>query len=158
MIKIKYLAQFSAYIPDLSQIWIDTIGKEYFPDTPKEVVQQKLETHLNQDILPLAYVALDDDIAIGMCSLRIDDGSSRNQLYPWLGSLCVKENYRKRGIGKLLIDVVKSKAYKMGFRKLYLSALDKKTAEWYSKIGWNEVDRDIIDGKKATIMMIPLKP
>ena len=155
MIKIKYLSQFSDQIPALAKIWVETIGKEFHPNISLEDMQNKLKTRLNEESLPLTYIALDDDKAVGMCTLRDGEGS---ELFPWLGGLCVTESHRKRGIGKLLINVVKTKAYKMGFRKLYLRTLDPKLVDWYGQIGWEEMkESEEIDGKKVIFMVTNLR-
>ena len=113
-----------------------------------------LEARLNEEILPLAYIAFDDEKAIGMCSLRDGDGSESS---PWLSSLCVAESHRRRGIGKLLINVVKTKAYKMGFRKIYLRTFDPQLVAWYKKIAWEEMrEYQMIEGKKSVFMVAQL--
>jgi len=155
MIKIKYLCQFPQYVPDLANIWKESIGTAYLPDVTAEDIEVKLKSHLNQDILPLTYVALDDDKAIGMASLRSDDGIT-SDLFPWLGSLCVSEGHRKRGVGKLLIDLVKIKARKMGFKKLYLSTFDEKLIPWYKNLGWMELEKSSFKGLPITIMSIDI--
>jgi N-acetylglutamate synthase-like GNAT family acetyltransferase len=157
MIKIKLLAQFPNYLPDIAKIWVNIIGKAWVPNVSLEQCTENLKTHLNEDILPLSYVAIDDNTSIGMCCLRMDDGISRHDLFPWLGSLCVTEAYRKRGIGKLLVTTIKIKAYKMGFKKLYLFTFDQNIADWYAKNGWKQMpDQAFIDSKKVILMEIVL--
>ncbi len=140
-------------MPELAQIWHDCIGKDWQPDIDTAQVGAKLKLHLNQDILPLTYIALDDSTAIGMASLVLDDGIG-NDIFPWLSSVCVSDNYRRRGIGKLLVDVIKRKAYTLGFRKLYAFAFDKKIADWYESIGWTKLEQSSLNGKPITIMWI----
>ncbi len=155
MIKIKLLAQFPNYLPDLAKLWVDTIGQKYLPNVSLDQYIDRLKEHLNEESLPLTYIAIHDSTPIGMASLRMDDGLDRYDLFPWLGSLCVAENYRKRGIGKLLIQVIKSRAFKMGFRKLYLSTFDESVAGWYKRNEWIQMpDEAMYDGKKVILMEI----
>lgn len=158
MIKIKPLAQFPNYLPDIVRLWSETIGKKWSTTPSIEEVELRFKTHLNEDILPLAYIAIDGNKAIGMCCLRIEDGGiSRPEFFPWLGGICVEENYRKHGIGKLLIEVVKSKAHEMGFKKLYLWTFEKNIADWYTRNGWIQLPDDmIVDGKKIILMEIKI--
>jgi N-acetylglutamate synthase-like GNAT family acetyltransferase len=87
----------------------------------------------------------------------MDDGIGRHDLFPWLASLCVTEPYRRRGIGKLLVTTTKLKAYKMGFKKLYLLTFDQITADWYASNGWKQMpDEASMDGKKVILMQIEL--
>ena len=154
MIKIKLLAEFPNYIPDLAKIWCDTLGKKWSSPPSEAEIQDRFKAHLNTETLPLAYVALDDNKAIGMCCIRMEDGGTRPDLFPWLGGLCVEESYRKRGIGKLLITTAKIKARRMGFKKLYLFTFDGDIANWYRGNGWTAIadESAIVDGKKVFVM------
>ena len=154
MIKIKYLCEYPQAIPALAQIWYDSIGQKWRPDIALTEVERRFNTHLNKDALPLSYLAFDGEIPIGMSSLRSDDGLLNSKLFPWLGSLCVKENYRKRGIGKLLVQIIKEKAHKMGFRKIYLFTFEQKVADWYADIGWKEIEKSTFQDKPVIIMEI----
>ncbi|MGV2431925.1 MAG UNVERIFIED_CONTAM: GNAT family N-acetyltransferase [Rickettsiaceae bacterium] len=156
MIKIKPLAEFPTHIPELANIWVETIGKKWLPNVTQDEIQAKLQSHINRDILPMAFIAMDDAKPIGMCALRIDDGANKPELMPWLGSLCLSEQYKEKGIGKLLIKVTKSQAFKMGFKKLYLSTFDPDLVTWYEKLGWSKIDKSQINGVNVEIMCIAI--
>lgn len=139
MIKIKYLCEYPGHLSKIAQLWYDCIGKKWRPDASLSEVETQFRTHLNKDALPLTYIALDGERVVGMCSLRSDDGLN-NAYFPWLGSLCVDEAYRKRGIGKLLVQMTKEKAHKMGFQKLYLFTFEQEVATWYESDGWQKTE------------------
>ena len=153
MIKIKYLCEYPNYLPKVAQLWRDTIGQKWRPEITITEIEARFRDHLNKDALPLTYIALDDDEVIGTCSFRSDDGF-QSKYIPWLASLCVEESHRKRGIGKLLIKMIKEKAHKMGFTKLYLGTFEQEVADWYERNGWQEVERIIYQDHPTTIMMI----
>jgi len=153
MIKIKYLCEYPNYLPQITQLWHDCIGKKWRPDVPLSEIESRFRQHLNKDALPLTYIALDGEKIVGMCSLRSDDGL-QSKYVPWLGSLCVEEAYRKRGIGKLLVQMTKEKAHKMGFHKLYLFTFEQEIADWYTRDGWKEEGKCIYKDHPAIIMEI----
>lgn len=156
MIKIKPLANYPGQIPALADMWLDYIGKDWMPYVTKEEVENTLQTHLNEESLPMAYVAMDGDVAIGVACFRIDDVKN-SSLFPWLAGLCVDRTYRGRGIGKILINAVKSKAFKLGFKKLHLAVFDKKISTWYESLGWEKIDTEKIGDHKVDIMAVDIK-
>ena len=153
MIKIKYLCEYPNHLSKVTQLWCDTIGKKWRPDAIQSNVEARFREHFNKDALPLTYIALDGEEVVGMCSLRSHDGLKSKYL-PWLGSLCVEEAYRKRGIGKLLMKVIKEKAHKMGFQKLYLFTFEQEVADWYAGNGWKKVEDSTYEDKPVIIMEI----
>ena len=150
MIKIKYLCEYPNYLPQIAKLWYNCIGKKWSLNTPLSEIESRFREHLNKDSLPLTYIALDGEKVIGTCSLRSDDGIAKYS--PCLGSLCVDQVYRKRGIGKLLARMIKAKAHKMGFQKLYLLTYEQEIANWYSHDGWHEIERCVYKNYPAIVM------
>lgn len=155
MIKIKYLCEYPRVIPELAQIWHDSIGQKWRPDVSIAQIEAKLHDHLNKDALPLTYVAFAGEEPIGMCTLTSNDGL-KSKLMPWLSSVCVRPDYRKRGIGKLLTQMAKEKAHKMGFEKLYLFIFDPEIANWYINDGWQKIEESAFQDKPVIIMEIKI--
>lgn len=150
-IKIDLLKNHPDCIHRLAEISYELIGKIWIPESTIENVVQKLSGHLNENTLPLTYVALDGKMPIGMCSLRQNDGI-RQDLTPWLGSLVVDQLYQKQGIGNMLIDTIKYKAKDLGYEKLFLFAFDSTIPIYYSRHGWNKSSMDQFKGHPVTIM------
>ncbi len=154
-VKIDLLKNYPQHIPRLIEIWYEGIAKLWMPETCIDRVKEKLNNHLNDDSLPLTFVALNNDMPIGMCSLRENDGIRPN-LKPWLGSLVVDPNYQKQGIGKILIDTTKEKAKKLGFDILYLLTFDPNLPIYYTRLGWHKIGLDIFHEHPVTVMEINL--
>lgn len=155
MIKIDFLKNHPQTIPILANIWQEVLGKIWMPDIPIERVIASFEDHLNEKVLPLSFVALNDDAAIGTCSLRKNDGI-RPDLTPWLGSLIVDPKYQKQGVGKMLVDVAAIKAKELGFKKLYLFAFDPTIPEYYQHLGWKKICMDEFKFHPVTVMELRL--
>ncbi|MFA6303928.1 MAG: GNAT family N-acetyltransferase [Legionella sp.] len=155
MIKIELLSKHQNKIPELAEIWREGLGKHWLPDVAIERVQQKFQEHLNEDKLPLTFVAFYEEKPVGMCSLRVNDGI-RPDLMPWLGSLVVDPEYQKKGIAKKLIDAIKVKAIQLGFEELYLFAFDSALPQYYQKLGWEIIGMDKFQHHPVTVMKIYL--
>jgi len=155
MIKIDLLKNYPEAIPQLAQIWHEVLGKVWVPDVPVSRVIERFYEHLNDNSLPLTFVAIENNTPVGMCSLRSNDGI-RPDLEPWLGSLVVDPIHQKKGIGKKLIDVTKAKAKEMGYPKLYLFAFDPTVPDYYARLGWAHIGMDKFKGHSVTVMEIEL--
>ncbi|EHL32904.1 GNAT family N-acetyltransferase [Legionella drancourtii] len=153
MIKIDLLKNQLHTLPDLAQMWHEGLGRIWLPEVSVAEAERRFSEHANVDKMPLTYVALHEGNAVGMCSLRENDGI-RPDLTPWLGSLAVNENYRKQGIARQLIEVVKQEAKKWGFSALYLFAFDLTIPQYYQSLGWNIIATDNFKGHPVTVMKI----
>lgn len=125
------------------------------PDVSIERVKQRFVEHLNDDSIPLTFIALFNDKPVGMCSLRENDGI-RPDLMPWLGSLVVDPDYQNQGIGEKLINATKEKAKQLGFEQLFLFAFDPTIPEYYQKLGWQKIGLDHFKEHSVTVMEIGL--
>jgi len=155
MIKIDLLKNHLKAIPALTKIWREVLGQVWIPAVSIEQVEQKFLQHLNDQTLPLTFVALHNNIPVGMCSLRENDGI-RPDLMPWLASLVVAPSYQKQGIAKKLMDVTKQKALELGFEKLYLFAFDPTIPDYYARHGWKKIGVDEFNDHPVTVMEISL--
>jgi predicted N-acetyltransferase YhbS len=155
MIKIDLLKKDPDAIDSLAQIWHQVLGRIWVPDVSTERVKQRFVEHLNEDSIPLTFVALFNDKPVGMCSLRENDGI-RPDLMPWLGSLVVDPDYQKQGIGGRLINATKEKAKQLGFEQLFLFAFDPTIPEYYQKLGWQKIGLDQFKEHPVTVMEIGL--
>jgi predicted N-acetyltransferase YhbS len=151
MITIDLLKNHPQTIRRCAEIWHEVLGKIWVPDIPVQQVIQRFSEHLNEDALPITFVALDGERPVGMCSLRENDGI-RLHITPWLGSLVVDPKYQKQGIGNMLIDATKNKAKQLGFDKLYLFAFDPTIPDYYARLGWVVTGMDEFKGHPVTVM------
>jgi len=97
--------------------------------------------------LPLAWVAVDETMPVGMASLKEDDLWTRKDLNPWLASLYVVPEFRKKGIAEQLMRAVMDGARSLGYKKLYLflgPEEDTDLGSYYSRRGWTYLE-DAVD-------------
>ena len=89
---------------------------------------------------------IEEDMLVGMVS-KNDDLWSRKDLNPWLASLYVVPEFRRRGIAEALVGAVIEKARGLGYPELYLflgheDGLD--LALYYGNRGWQYME-DAVD-------------
>lgn len=132
-VRISYLIEHPEYIPQLAQ-WLFKEWDVILGEKTPEVRIKKLNAHMNQDQLPIAWVAHENGQLLGTASLRVHDLEGREDLTPWLGGVFVGPDFRRRGIGAALCATVEEAARSRGIETLYLFTLDKQT--WYSLMGW----------------------
>jgi len=154
-IEIKFLADCQEHIPALAKLWYEEISRHWVADASIEKAKNRLITHLNKEKIPMALVALHDDIPIGMACLRETDGI-RLGVMPWLGSLVVDRQFRGKQIGETLIEAIKSQAKLFNHNTLYLLAFDPTIPRWYAKLGWEPAGEDMLLGHRVAVMSISI--
>ena len=100
--------------------------------------------------VPTAFVAVVDESVVGMACLVAHDVESRPALTPWLATVLVAPEYRRRRIGSALSERVAEEARALGFRSLYLVTFDKM--KFYARLGWTELEDMEYYGLPATMM------
>ncbi|HOW82226.1 MAG TPA: GNAT family N-acetyltransferase [Spirochaetota bacterium] len=98
-------------------------------------------------------VACLDSLPVGMVSLKMNDLWSLTDINPWLASLYVCPEFRRRGIGGSLITALLEKARSRGHRRiyLYLSSEGRGDLEkFYITRGWLFYDRAVDNDGRTT--------
>lgn len=120
---------------------------------PGETLDQRgdrIRGKMNVDRVPIAFVALgDDDGIVGTASLIFDDleGDPRN---PWLASVYVPAEHRRRGIASALVGAVEDAARRIGYDRLYL--FTTSAASLYEGLGWRALERRDYRGEHIQVM------
>ena len=156
MVTIKLLNDCPHAIPRISQIWCETLGYSWLPNTSQDYIEASFQETLNNSI-PLSLVAFNENnIPVGSCSLLENDGI-RPDLTPWLADLTVDPKHQSQGIGKLLIHEAKCKANALGFQKLYLFTFDIHLSDYYTKLGWKKIALDYYKNFPVVVMETSLE-
>jgi GNAT superfamily N-acetyltransferase len=150
MTNIYLLKEHPEYIPPMVSLWHEVLGKIWMPEISIQQIESCYQSWLNSHI-PLAYVALNNGIPVGSCSLQLNDGI-RPDLKPWLGDLIVDPKYQGQGIGKMLINTAATKAKELGFEKLHLFTFDSNIEKLYKKLGWVKIAMDEFQGRVVIVM------
>ena len=147
--RISYLADrpelAAQLIPGLLEHW-----SYVFPHQTAADRAAKFRAHLNHDVLPIAWIAHEGDLALGTAALRKADLEGREELGPWLGGVYVSPAYRGRGIASSLCRVVEAKAYSQGVTRLYLFTHGQESL--YERLGWAGLEQTMWHGHLCSIM------
>jgi N-acetylglutamate synthase-like GNAT family acetyltransferase len=124
---------------------------------PKRSILQRIEEmreDLEGKVIPTTLVAEDQQSAelLGSATLLADDMSSHPELTPWLASVYVATQHRKKGIGSVLVEQVMQHARDNGVKRLYLYTPDQ--AQLYARLGWQVLSEEPYNGTPVTIMSI----
>lgn len=110
--------------------------------------------------IPLSWVAVEESMPVGMATLKENDLWSRKDLNPWLASLYVVPEFRRRGLAGELIDSVTGKARELGLERVYLflgHGEEMDLAAFYTRRGWRYLeDAHDNDGRPTKIFYYPL--
>lgn len=110
----------------------------------------RIRGKMNVDRVPIAFVALDEEGRIvGTASLIFDDleGDPRN---PWLASVFVSPEHRKKGIASALVRTVEDAARRIGYSRLYLFTSSAPTL--YAGLGWRALEQRDYRGEHIQVM------
>ena len=87
------------------------------------------------------FVAIADERIIGMVTIMKTDYYPMPEIYPWISTLFVSEEYRGKRISEKLIDFANSYAKDLGFDKTYIPS---EHIGLYEKYGYTYI-KDIVN-------------
>jgi GNAT superfamily N-acetyltransferase len=113
-------------------------------DIPFEIVIKAYKQRMNDTIIPITWVAVENEFPVGMVSLKTDDLWSRKDINPWLSSLFILPEYRNKGIAEKLINTVIKKSAELNYKNLYLftDPDNAKISMFYEKKGWKFLEKE----------------
>lgn len=139
-IEIINLAYNQEYLSEVSE-WIWKEWSEKHGAKLEDIIYRSKHS-LNKDDIPKMYIAKYKNQVIGVVSLWRNDLTARQDLFPWMATLYVKEDFRNMGVGKLLQYKCIEQAKKMNYKNLYLiTPLDN----YYEKTGWQFLEKAPLD-------------
>lgn len=124
-------------------------GQFSYPSTPEETKDRiiKLRTYPNN----CGFVAIQKNKIIGWVHVFLAVHLESSPFFE-IGGLVVDENFRGQGVGKLLVEAVKTWCINKGNYKLRVrcNVIRTRTHKFYKKLGFNET-------KESKIFEINLK-
>jgi GNAT superfamily N-acetyltransferase len=139
--------------PDLAEqvaVWGFDEWGHLNPGQTLDLRRAEIRNSMNVDRAPIVFVAIgDDDGIVGTASLIFDDleGDPRN---PWLASVYVPQEHRKKGVASALVRTVEDAARRIGYDRLYL--FTHSAASLYAGLGWRELEQRDYRGEHIQVM------
>lgn len=146
-VKIVNLKDEDKYLEQVSK-WMWKEWSEKHGAKLEDVIYRSRHS-LNNEGIPQMFIAKYKDEIIGVVSLWRNDLISRQDLFPWLSTLFVKEEYRNKGIGRKLQQKCIDEVKKMQYKYLYLIT---DYENYYEKMGWEFMElAPSLDGRYKRI-------
>lgn len=102
---------------------------------------------------PATFVAVDDQsILYGSVSLVFQDFLQQGTPCPWLSTLVVFPEFRKQGIGRLLVGHAIRHLAALGHHELFLYTED--AAAFFARLDFTQVGETTITGTRADLMKV----
>ena len=115
---------------------------------------REFDEQLESDRIPLTVVAFEAGRPVGSASLLLEDMDTHLDWTPWLASVFVLPEFRRRGIGERLCRRIVAEARRLGVPRLYLFTPDK--GPYYAKMGWQTIAVEPYRGERVTTMHLEL--
>ena len=146
---IHYLADQVDLVPTLAE-WFYQQWSYLNPgdSIPKRV--ERLQKRCRRGEIPTTFVGLVRGRLVGSASLIASDMDSHPELTPWLASVFVASEYRKRGFGSSLVRRVMDEARSLGIPTLYLFTPDQEAL--YFRLGWRLRARETYRVERVALM------
>jgi len=150
--RIEYLADHPSFLPSLAQ-WHHAQWSYLDVGVSLEQRLAALQKHGKAQV-PTTVIALSGSRLLGSASLIAHDMDTYPELSPWLASVYVAPEYRRRGIGSALVQRIVAQARALGFEHLYLFTPDKE--HFYARLGWSVLERTMYRGYAQVVMVLHL--
>jgi GNAT superfamily N-acetyltransferase len=148
--RIELLADHPSLIPVVSGWHFHEWG-DLHPGTTRSDWTAELADLSGRDRIPITFVVLEDSEAVGSASLVVCDMDTRSDLSPWLASVYVLPDFRRRGIATALVSHALAQARQLGIRQLYLWT--DTAASLYGRMGWRPLVEESYKGKTVLVMV-----
>jgi GNAT superfamily N-acetyltransferase len=146
---IEYLADRPEFLAILARWHHDEWGYLHPGDTAEKRAV-RMEEHLGKTQIPTTFTAVTEGKPVGSASLVDYDMEDREDLTPWLASVYVVPEYRRRGIASALVRRVEEEARALGVVTLYLFTWDQERL--YAGLGWSVLERTEYKAEEIVIM------
>lgn len=149
VMKIDLLGNHLDLLPELAKLHFDE-WRHFSPDQTLDDRIVKLRELAKSSDVPLIVVAIDNNQLIGSAALVNEDMKTRKELSPWLASVFVKSEFRKKGIATKLVRHIEQEATRLGIERLFLYT--EHARNLYAALGWQDLEQCEYQGVNVAIM------
>jgi GNAT superfamily N-acetyltransferase len=107
-----------------------------------------------QGDLPVAVVAIDAGLPIGIAALKSASIATHTHLSPWVTAGYVVPERRRAGVGARLLSALVAEAQQLRFHTIYCATASAVTL--LEREGWSQIDSVVHDGEKQFVFSRPV--
>jgi len=123
-------------VPHFAPQVIEWLWHEFGHSLSRDFFASIIDHSQTPGALPLTFVLVDGDELLATVGLWRCDLISRQDLFPWLAALYVKESARGQGLAGQLQQHMMVQAKAMGFSQLHLYSACR---DFYERYGWEYI-------------------
>ena len=116
---------------------IEWLNDEFGGESSRAFYKEIIEHSLEEMKLPITFVAIENHEVIGTVGIWRGDLLSRQDLFPWISALVVRQDYRNKGVGQALQKFALNYCQSHNFGDVYLYT---DIENYYEKMGWEFID------------------
>jgi GNAT superfamily N-acetyltransferase len=136
-ITLGYLANNQAVMPVIKDWFAEEWPEHYGKDGPGDITTELLVAN-SATGLPITLLAFYDEEPAAVIALLDESVETHKHLHPWVGLLLVAPEYRKKGIGNILVSEIEDLATGFGALKLYAGTNSANTL--LKRRDWKAID------------------
>jgi GNAT superfamily N-acetyltransferase len=155
MIVVDSLARHPELVPEVVDIawteWGSALSEE---DHQRWLREAERDCRMNT-VFSAGFVALSDGEPVGTVQLHEFDLEQMRDRWPWVCGMVVKPEYRRRGVGRLLLEALESFAAERAVERLWV--FTESAAAFYQSCGWSRYAQAVNNGGPGMILTKLLK-
>lgn len=148
---IAYLADYPQHIPTVAARTYGEWGHLNEGDSVERRIT-RFQSHTGRPGIPMTLIAFEGETLYGSASLVVNDLTSHPHLTPFMASVFVAPEYRRRGVATALVLQSIATIGQLGIETLYLITHDQQ--QLYKNLGWIPVEEIHYRGEDVTLMKI----
>jgi GNAT superfamily N-acetyltransferase len=141
--------------PEYLEILCDWHQEQWSYLNPGQTWNQRLaqmQEDLNSNFVPSTFIALEGDTLLGSAAILAQDMAIHLDWSPWLASVFVSPEHRRKGIGASLVKHVMKEAENNAVKTLYLYTPDAE--QFYERLDWVILEQVNYYDEDVTIMKL----
>ena len=131
--------------PHLYDECVDLLHNEFIKDYDFDRIFA--DSIKSSDMLPQAYILIEDNKVIGFCGLIESEVIQRNDLKPFISPLLVAAKKRGNKYGALLLEYARRDANRLGYQNVYLTT---NHIGYYEKYDFKEIGLTLFNWGQPT--------
>lgn len=136
--------------------WHHSEWSYLYPDISLRDRAESMADYFSAESVPKMFIAVDGDELLGSTAIDRNDMDTLPHLTPWISDVYVNPAFRGKGIGTALVRHAMEYARNKGVRTLYLYTPGQE--DFYTRLGWKRMTRDIYHNHPVSVMHIDLLP